>query len=176
MHAPGSQAARLLHAFPALCTAPRRSLGTIRPQIINSLSDSVLISEGKRVFVQHLAPPGSEPVGRLQAGPLRVGMRSLGRLCCCHDKKRACTGSMNQLEKAHLPVKWLRGTATLTRCRGAVLDPHPSPNRTLSPLLHPETGRGCARSEKNLSAAAAESRCQSHALVPPPEAKSASQA
>lgn len=101
------------------------------------------------MFVQHLAPPGSEPAGRLQAGPRRVGMRSLGRLCCCHDKKRACTGSMNQLEKAHLPVKWLRGTATLTRCRGAVPQSTPQPKPYPQHLASiPSQDEDVQRSEK----------------------------
>lgn len=123
-----------------------RCLSIARPQITNSLSDLVLTSREHRVFVQLLAPPGSEPVRKLSPGPLCVSMQSLSELYCHHGKKWTRTRNMNHLEKVNLRVKWLQGTTMLTCYHRAVPNPHLNPNHI--PRLHPGMGQECAHTEQ----------------------------
>lgn len=53
-------------------------LSTARPRVANSLSSWVLIPRERPVFVQPLAPLGSEPVRSLQPGPGALSRRASG--------------------------------------------------------------------------------------------------
>lgn len=149
MHAPGSQAARLLHASPALCTAPRRSPGAIRPRIINSLSDLVLISKGKTCVC---TAPGTTRLRAFWETPGWTTARWYAQPRQALLLPRQETGLHREHEsagKSASPSEMASGNRHAhTLPWGCSAIHTPTQIRPSAPCLHPEPGRGCARSEK----------------------------